>query len=87
MVYYAVAAGAAGVWHMAVAQVLNACFISAVMGLGISYFQDLLPAYPGQATTMFTNTNRISAMLAGPISAWSCTSGTGWPTVSPPRCA
>ena len=36
-------------------------------GLGISYFQDLLPTRLGRATTMFTNTHRLSAMLAGLI--------------------
>jgi MFS family permease len=36
-------------------------------GLGISYFQDLLPGRLGRATTMFTNTYRLSAMLAGLI--------------------
>ncbi|MFC7483611.1 hypothetical protein ACFQX7_31340 [Luedemannella flava] len=50
---------------MAAAQVLNACFIAAVGGLGISYFQDLMPGLPGRATTMFTNAQRLSAMLAG----------------------
>jgi SET family sugar efflux transporter-like MFS transporter len=65
--YYAVVAMTGSVWQVAAAQVLNASFISAATGLGISYFQDLLPGYPGRATTMFTNSNRISAMLAGPI--------------------
>jgi len=53
------------VWHAIVAQALNACFIAAVTGLGISYFQDLMPGRLGRATTMFTNTYRLSAMLAG----------------------
>jgi MFS family permease len=55
------------VWHVAIAEVLNACFIAAVAGLGMSYYQDLMPTPPGRATTMFTNTYRISAMLAGLI--------------------
>ena len=65
--YYVLVAMAGSVWQVAAAQLLNAAFISAVTGLGISYFQDLLPGYPGRATTMFTNCNRISAMLTGPI--------------------
>jgi MFS transporter, SET family, sugar efflux transporter len=65
--YYVVVSFTVSSWQVGAAQLLNACFISAVTGLGISYFQDLLPGYPGRATTMFTNTNRISAMVAGPI--------------------
>ena len=63
--YFAVMALTGAVWQVAVAQVLNACSIAAVHGLGISYFQDLMPTQLGRATTMFTNTYRISVMLAG----------------------
>ncbi|GAA1824362.1 sugar efflux transporter [Luedemannella flava] len=63
--YFAAMAAASGLWQVAAAQVLNACFIAAVGGLGISYFQDLMPGLPGRATTMFTNAQRLSAMLAG----------------------
>jgi SET family sugar efflux transporter-like MFS transporter len=55
------------VWHIAAAQVLNACFIAAVNGPGMAYFQDLMPTRPGRATTMFANTSRLSVMLAGLI--------------------
>jgi SET family sugar efflux transporter-like MFS transporter len=65
--YFAAMALTAGVWQVAAAQLLNACFIAAVTGLGISYFQDLMPTRPGRATTMFVNTQRLSAMLAGLI--------------------
>lgn len=53
------------VWQVAAAQVLHACFVCAIGGLGISYFQELLPSALGQATTMFTNTGRISGMFSG----------------------
>lgn len=56
-------------WQVAVAQVLNATVISAVMGIGISYFQSLSPERPGHATTMFTNSATIATMLAGPLLA------------------
>ncbi|WNV89175.1 sugar efflux transporter [Umezawaea sp. Da 62-37] len=56
-------------WQVAAAQVLNAVVISAVMGIGISYFQNLSPGRPGHATTMFTNSTTISSMLAGPLLA------------------
>ena len=65
--YFAAMTVTGAVWHVAVAQALNACFVAAVTGLGISYFQDLLPGRLGRATTMFTNTYRLSAMLAGLI--------------------
>ena len=55
------------VWMLAVGQLLNAMFIAAVSGLGISYMQDMLPNRPGQATTLFTNSFPIGAMLAGPL--------------------
>ena len=48
-------------------QVLNALFIAAVGGLGISYMQDMLPRHPGRATTLFTNSFPLGAMLAGPL--------------------
>jgi SET family sugar efflux transporter-like MFS transporter len=63
--YFAAMVAAAGLWQVMVGQLLNACFIATVGGLGISYFQDLLPGLPGRATTMFTNAQRLSAMLAG----------------------
>lgn len=65
--YYLVAALTTGVPLLAAAQVVNAVFIAAVSGLGISYMQGLLPRYPGRATTLYTNTFPIGAMLAGPL--------------------
>ncbi|MGW5054341.1 sugar efflux transporter [Actinokineospora sp. NPDC004072] len=55
------------VWQVAAAQALNAVVISAVMGVGISYFQDLAPGRPGAATTLYTNTAKVSSMVAGPL--------------------
>ncbi|GAA4440125.1 MFS transporter [Actinokineospora soli] len=65
--YYAVTWFTTDVWQVAAAQVLNAVVISAVMGVGISYFQDLVPGKPGAATTLYTNTAKVSAMVAGPL--------------------
>ncbi|MDY7085937.1 MAG: sugar efflux transporter [Actinomycetota bacterium] len=64
--YQATATLAGSVWVLAAAQVLNAAFIAAVGGLAISYMQDLLPAHPGRATTMITNTFPIGQILAAP---------------------
>jgi SET family sugar efflux transporter-like MFS transporter len=65
--YYGLATAASAVWMLLALQVVNALFIAAVTGLGISFVQDLLPAEPGRATTLFTNTFPIGAMLAGPL--------------------
>ena len=65
--YFAVATAAGTVWVLLAAQLLNALFIAAVSGLGITYVQEMLPRQPGRATTLFTNTFPIGAMLAGPL--------------------
>jgi SET family sugar efflux transporter-like MFS transporter len=65
--YFSVATAAGSVWVLMVAQLLNALFIAAVSGLGITYVQEMLPRQPGRGTTLFTNTFPIGAMLAGPL--------------------
>ncbi|MFI5495355.1 sugar efflux transporter [Actinoplanes sp. NPDC051859] len=65
--YYGAAAVATSVWVLFAAQILNALFIAAVSGLGISYMQNMLPEQPGRATTLFTNSFPLGAMLAGPL--------------------
>lgn len=67
VVYYGLATMSSGIGMLAAGQIVNATFIGAVSGLGISYMQDLLPQHPGQATTLFTNAFPIGAMLAGPL--------------------
>ncbi|WP_281942007.1 sugar efflux transporter [Micromonospora sp. AKA38] len=76
--YYAVAAGATSVPVLLLAQPVNALFIAAVSGVGISYVQDLLPGQPGRATTLFTNTFPIGAVLAGPLLGLSAQVGFRW---------
>jgi SET family sugar efflux transporter-like MFS transporter len=65
--YYALAAATWSVGTLAVAQILNAVFIAAISGLGISYMQEMLPRHPGRATTLFSNSFPIGAILAGPL--------------------
>ncbi|GGK95190.1 sugar efflux transporter [Mangrovihabitans endophyticus] len=65
--YYALASASHAVGMLLAAQIVNATFIAAVTGLGISYVQDMLPGRPGQATTLFTNAFPLGAMLAGPL--------------------
>lgn len=61
-------------------QVLNAWFVSAVQGIGITVFQDLVRR-PGLASGLFSNTNRIGAILTGPIIALAGTTPLGYGTV------
>ena len=51
-------------WLLAL-QLANALFIGILAGLGMVYFQDLMPGRPGQATTLFTNSIRSGSILAG----------------------
>ncbi|NBJ33983.1 sugar efflux transporter [Serratia fonticola] len=48
-----------------VLQLFNAVFIGIVAGIGMLYFQDLMPGRPGAATTMFTNSISTGVILAG----------------------
>lgn len=57
-------------------QLFNAIFIGIVAGIGMSYFQDLMPGRAGVATTLFANSIRTGSILAGAIAglvaeAWS----------------
>ena len=65
--YYALVAVATDLWVLVGGQLLNALFIAAVSGLGISYMQNMLPRHPGRATTLFTNSFPLGAMFAGPL--------------------
>ncbi|WP_245716199.1 sugar efflux transporter [Micromonospora humi] len=76
--YYAIAAVASSVGVLLGAQLVNALFIAAVSGVGIAYVQDLLPGQPGRATTLFTNTFPIGAMLAGPLLGLATQVGFRW---------
>ncbi|MEU4420668.1 sugar efflux transporter [Actinoplanes sp. NPDC024001] len=67
IVYQALAWSATSVWMLAAAQIPNAILIAAVSGLGISYIQDMMPRFPGRATTMFTNIFPIGQILAAPL--------------------
>jgi SET family sugar efflux transporter-like MFS transporter len=67
VVYEGIAFGAPTVWVLVLAQVANALYIASTSSLGISYVQDMMPAHPGRATTMFTNTFPIGQILAGPL--------------------
>ena len=56
---------ATNVWQLAAAQVLHACYVCAISGLGISYFQGLMPSALGRASTLFSNVGRLAGMVSG----------------------
>lgn len=67
VLYYALVSASAHTWQVAAAQLVNASFIAAVQGLGISYVQEMLPGEPGRATTLAGNAYPVAAILAGPL--------------------
>ena len=50
-----------------VLQLFNAVFIGIVAGIGMLWFQDLMPGRAGAATTLFTNSISTGGILAGII--------------------
>lgn len=56
-----------GSWQLIALQLLNALFIGVLAGIGMLYFQDLMPGQAGAATTLFANTTRVGWIIAGSI--------------------
>lgn len=50
-----------------VLQLFNAVFIGIVAGIGMLWFQDLMPGRAGSATTLFTNSISTGVIIAGVI--------------------
>lgn len=59
------------------AQPLNAAFVAAVSGLGLTLVQDVV-GRPGLASALFMNTTRIGAIIAGPVLAVGGLRGPGY---------
>ena len=53
-------------------QLFNAVFIGIVAGIGMLWFQDLMPGRAGSATTLFTNSISTGVILAGVIQGALC---------------
>jgi SET family sugar efflux transporter-like MFS transporter len=66
--YYLALALARGPVELVASQVLNAAFFAIVAGIGLTFFQEIIPA-PGLASGLFTNVRRIGAVAAGGIVA------------------
>lgn len=62
------------IYMMMVGQIFLALFLAILLGLGISYFQDILPDFPGYASTLFANAMVIGQLLGnllgGAMSHW-----------------
>lgn len=56
-------------------QLLNAIFIGILGGIGMLYFQDLMPGQAGSATTLYTNTSRVGWIIAGSVAGIAPRSG------------
>ncbi|MEV0569350.1 sugar efflux transporter [Dactylosporangium sp. NPDC050588] len=67
VLYYVLVTASVHTWQVAAAQLVNASFIAAVQGLGISYVQEMLPGEPGRAATLAGNAYPIAAILVGPL--------------------
>ncbi|EDV0515174.1 sugar efflux transporter SetB [Salmonella enterica subsp. enterica] len=48
-------------------QLLNAIYIGILGGIGMLYFQDLMPGQAGSATTLYTNTIRVGWIISGSL--------------------
>ncbi|RGT85387.1 sugar efflux transporter SetB [Escherichia coli] len=48
-------------------QLLNAILLCILGGIGMLYFQDLMPGQAGSATTLYTNTSRVGWIIAGSV--------------------
>lgn len=67
VLYYVLVSLSTHSWQVAALQALNATFIAAVQGLGISYVQELLPGEPGRASTLAGNAFPVAAIMAGSL--------------------
>ena len=48
-------------------QLLNAIYIGILGGIGMLYFQDMMPGQAGSATTLYANTSRVGWIIAGSL--------------------
>ncbi len=67
LIFYAGLTLLNGSWALLALQLLNAIFIGILAGMGMLYFQDLMPGQAGAATTLFTNTTRVGWIISGSL--------------------
>lgn len=66
--YYTAMALVRGPIELVAAQLLNAAFFAVVAGIGLTFFQDIIPR-PGLASGLFTNVRRVGAVASGGLIA------------------
>ncbi|GGP24945.1 MFS transporter [Silvimonas amylolytica] len=54
-------------YAMIAMQLLNAIFIGIIAGIGMLYFQDVMPGQIGMATTLFATSTRTGSVVAGAV--------------------
>ncbi len=54
-------------YMLLVMQLVNAIYIGILAGIGMLYFQDLMPGQAGAATTLYSNTTRVGWIIAGSL--------------------
>ncbi|MEF2277886.1 MFS transporter [Deinococcus sp. YIM 134068] len=59
---------APGMGLLFVTQAVRAAVLAVLAGLGMAYFQELMPGRFGVATTLYSNTMNVGSMLAGIVS-------------------
>lgn len=67
-VHFALVYFAQGDALLVASQVVRAAVLAVMAGLGMAYFQELMPGRFSAATTLFANTNNVGAMLSGVVS-------------------
>ncbi|PNY80006.1 sugar efflux transporter [Deinococcus koreensis] len=71
VLHFALMALAQEMTLLVVTQVIRSLVLAILAGLGMTYFQQLMPGRVGTATTLFSNTMNVGGMLAGIVSgAW-----------------
>ncbi len=76
-IYYASMVWISSPVVLVAAQLLNATFIATIQGVGLTLFQEVVPR-PGLASGMFMNTQRLGAVLSGPVIALGALPGLGY---------
>lgn len=79
-VHFVLISFAGGLPLLVVSQALRAAVVAVMAGLGMAYFQDLMPGRFATATTLFANTSNIGGMLAGVVSG-ACAQAFGYQAV------
>lgn len=54
---------ATAIWHLFVLQIFNAIFVGFMAGLGMTWFQNLLPGQTGLSSSYFSNCNGMGEIL------------------------